>query len=87
MVYNYERAGQLHKKIPSGRKQGFFVLNEVKALAEGLSSFFDLPIEEKRAETDHLVFSQATPDDMEGVYKVQRVCLEIPHQQKPASHL
>jgi hypothetical protein len=70
MVYNYERAGQLHKKIPSGRKQGFFVLNEVKALAEGLSSFFDLPIEENRAEKDHLVFSQAMPDDMEGVYKV-----------------
>src|SRR5260370_25191335 len=70
MVYNYERAGQLHKRIPSGRKQGFFVLNEVQALAEGLSSFFESSIEENRAEKDHLVFSQATPDDMEGVYKV-----------------
>jgi len=70
MVYNYERAGQLHKRIPSGRKQGFFVLSEVNALAEGLSSFFEAPIEVSRPEKDHLVFSQATPDDMEGVYKV-----------------
>lgn len=70
MVYNYERAGQLHRKIPPGRKQGFYVLSEVKALAEGLSGFFETPIEESKAEKDHLIFSQATPDDMEGVYKV-----------------
>src|SRR5436305_1568798 len=70
MVYNYERAGQLHKKIPPGRKQGFFVLDEVKSLAEGLSSFFETPIETNTHREDELEFSQATVDDMEGVYKV-----------------
>jgi hypothetical protein len=70
MVYNYERAGQLHKKIPPGRKQGFFVLEEVKNLAEGLSSFFETPIDPNTHKKDELEFSQATTNDMEGVYKV-----------------
>jgi hypothetical protein len=70
MVYNYERAGQLHKKVPPGRKQGFFVLDEVKNLAEGLSSFFETPIDINPPKKDELEFSQATVSDMEGVYKV-----------------
>ncbi len=70
MVYNYERAGQLHKKTPPGRKQGFFVLKEVKDLAEGLSSFFETPVDSTTHEKDELEFSQAITDDMEGVYKV-----------------
>src|SRR5450755_190729 len=71
MVYNYERAGQLHKKVPPGRKQGFFVENEVNALAQGLSSFFETPLAEgQEPEQGNLIFSQATPDDMEGVYRV-----------------
>lgn len=71
MVYNYERAGQLHKKIPPGRKQGFFVKSEVEALAAGLSEFFDIPQPEgEEPQKGNLVFSQATVDDMEGVYKV-----------------
>ncbi len=61
---------QLHKKTPQGRKQGFFVRSEGEALASGLSSFFETPIGEIETETDELVFSQATPDDMEGVYLV-----------------
>lgn len=70
MVYNYERSGQLHKKTPPGRKQGFFVEKEVKALAEGLATFFEFPIEDTETQRDNLTFSQATPDDMEDVYKV-----------------
>ena len=70
MVYNYERAGQLHKKTPLGRKQGFFVLKEVKDLAEGLSSFFETPVDSTTREKDELEFSQATTEDMEGVYQV-----------------
>jgi hypothetical protein len=70
MVYNYERSGQLHKKTPPGKKQGFFIEEEVKALAEGLTAFFDRPATSKETEKDELVFSQATPEDMEGVYKV-----------------
>lgn len=69
MIYNYERSGQLHKKTPPGRKQGYFIEEEVRALAEGLTSFFETPII-KETEKDELVFSQATPGDMEGVYKV-----------------
>ncbi len=71
MVYNYERSGQLHKETPTGRKQGFFKRKEVEALADGLASFFESPVENTQRESaDDLVFSQATPDDMEGVYKV-----------------
>src|SRR5690348_10024721 len=70
MVYNYERSGQLHKKIPPGKKQGFFIEKEVKALAEGLASFFETSIEATPAKNDDLTFSQATPADMDGVYKV-----------------
>jgi hypothetical protein len=70
MVYNYERSGQLHKKTPPGRRQGFFVQNEVQALAEGLSGFFENPIEETEIANDKLIFSRATPEDMEGVYRV-----------------
>ena len=70
MVYNYERSGQLHKKTPPGRKQGFFIEKEVRTLAEGLSSFFESSIETTETRKDDLVFSQATPNDMEGVYKV-----------------
>src|SRR5947199_10635208 len=74
MVYNYERSGQLHKKTPPGRKQGFFLQSEVEALSEGLSGFFESPISEEEnrglVKSSDLVFSQATVDDMEGVYKV-----------------
>ena len=71
MVYNYEKAGQLHKKVPPGRKQGFFLDSEVRKLSEGLSSFFETPlVENKEPEKGNLTFNQATPEDMEGVYKV-----------------
>ncbi len=71
MVYNYERSGQLHKETPPGRKQGFFKRSEVEVLADGLESFFEAPVEKiPQQNTEDLVFSQATPDDMEGVYKV-----------------
>jgi hypothetical protein len=70
MVYNYERSGQLHKKVPPGRKQGFFIQSEVEALRDGLASFFENPLSPTETGKDNLVFSQATPDDMEGVYKV-----------------
>jgi len=70
MVYNYERGGQLHKKVPQGRKQGFFVESEVKALAEGLSNFFESHIDSTELGRGDNVFMQATPEDMEGVYKV-----------------
>src|SRR6516162_6544472 len=61
MVYNYERSGQLHKKTPPGKKQGFFVEKEVKALAEGLVAFFESPIDETETQRDDLIFSQAAP--------------------------
>jgi hypothetical protein len=70
MVYNYERDGRLQKKVPKGRKQGFFILSEVQALAGALSEFFESPVEGQEHEENELVFSQATVDDMEGVYKV-----------------
>jgi hypothetical protein len=70
MVYNYEPSGQLHKKTPPGKKQGFFVEKEVKALAEGITRFFEMPVTSNIPEKDGLVFCQATLDDMEGVYKV-----------------
>lgn len=74
MVYNYERSGQLHKKTPPGKKQGFFVEKEVRALAEGLASFFESPVENEKPEEetvkDDLVFSRAIPEDMDGVYNV-----------------
>jgi hypothetical protein len=71
MIYNYEKAGQIHKRVPPGRKQGFFVESEVKALSEGLSNFFETPLAEgEEPEKGNLTFSQASPEDMEGVYKV-----------------
>ncbi|MBA2679029.1 MAG: helix-turn-helix domain-containing protein [Ktedonobacteraceae bacterium] len=70
MVYNYEKSGQLHKTVPPGRKQGFFSENEVKALSEGLASFFDASLHPTDSKDDGLTFRQATSDDMEGVYKV-----------------
>jgi hypothetical protein len=70
MVYNYEKSGQLHKTVPLGRKQGFFIEKEVHALAEGLSSFFDTSINPTETDKDDLTFSLATPEDMDGVYKV-----------------
>jgi hypothetical protein len=39
-------------------------------LAEGLANFFEMPIEAASTNNDDLTFSQATPDDMDGVYKV-----------------
>jgi hypothetical protein len=71
MVYNYEKAGQLHKRIPPGRKQGFFLESEVRTLAAGLASFFEMPLTEgMEPERGNLIFSQAIPEDMEGVYRV-----------------
>lgn len=70
VIYSYERSGQLHKKIPPGRKQGFFIEEEVNALAHGLASFFETSIKAEEIHKDNLTFSQATPQDMDGVYKV-----------------
>ena len=42
----------------------------MKDLAEGLSSFFETPVDSTTREKDKLEFSQATTEDMEGVYQV-----------------
>lgn len=71
MVYNYERSGQLEKKTPPGRKQGFFQEAQVRALAKALDNFFEVPIDASIDKPDGIMtFSQATPDDMDGVYDI-----------------
>jgi hypothetical protein len=70
MVYTYERSGRLKKEIPKGRKQGFFKRSEVEALAAGMAEFFEMSPESSILEISDLTFSQATPDDAEGIYKV-----------------
>lgn len=67
MVYNYERAGQLHRKFPPRRKQGFYQESEVRALAGGLAEFFESEVDSLNADFE---FSRATEDDTEGIYKV-----------------
>jgi len=70
MVYTYERSGRLKKEVPKGRKQGFFKRSEVEALAAGMAEFFEMPLESQVPEMNDLVFTQATPNDAEGIYKV-----------------
>lgn len=70
MVYTYERSGRLKKEVPKGRKQGFFKRSEVEALAAGMAEFFEMPLESQTPDMNDLVFAQATPNDVEGIYKV-----------------
>lgn len=68
MVYNYERSGQLHKKTPPGRKQGYFLESEVRELANALDNFFDSNIND---DVESIVeFRQATVEDVDGIYNV-----------------
>jgi hypothetical protein len=72
MLYTHVRTGTLKRHVPPGRKQGFYLKKQVDALAEGLEDFFEKPVDGNDDILDRggLVFSQATPEDMEGVYKV-----------------
>lgn len=69
MLYAYVRNGSLQRIVPAGRKQGFYLKAQVEAFASELRGFFEGSEPDKLSVRD-LEFAQATPDDMEGVYKV-----------------
>lgn len=81
MLYNHVRAGQLQRIVPPGRKQGFYIKSEVDNLARSLYGFFEKPIEDADKAGSNMeqidvygkvLFSQATPDDMDGVYEIAK---------------
>ena len=66
MIYKYIQQGRLHRHGPDSRKQKYYSVEEIEALAEA-----ELAFHKKQAKKDiDAMFAKATPDDMEGVYKV-----------------
>jgi hypothetical protein len=71
MLYNHVRNGNLHRVVPKGRKQGFYLKSEVDALASNLQRFFASGETETHAEKrGGSVFQVARPEDMDGVYEL-----------------
>lgn len=72
MLYTHVRTGRLKRHVPPGRTQGFYLKKQVDALAQGLEDFFETSVEDFDDILDRgdLIFSQATPEDIEGIYKV-----------------
>jgi len=66
MIYKYVQQGKLQRYGPDSRKQKYYSVEEIEALAES-----ELAFHKKQAKKDiDAVFAKATPDDMEGITSV-----------------
>jgi hypothetical protein len=79
MLYKYVKRGILKRYPPPHGTYGYYKLSEIEQLRQQQTTFYehgtlngetDKQDEELEPVTHHLEFSQATPDDMEGVYAV-----------------
>jgi hypothetical protein len=67
MLHTYVQKGRLQRIIPAGRKQGFYLRNEVDQLANELNTFFATRTQNTST------FAKATEEDIKGIVELTRV--------------